>query len=172
MLHGPSHYSDPAWYAAYTCSRREKQVARVLQESDVECFLPLYEVRRRHAHGYRQIFLPLLSSYVFVHIAIENRLRVLQVPGVVQLVSFNGMPAALQDSEIESLQNVLTRGLAAKPYPYLEVNHEIEIRNGPLRGLRGRILRTKGHFRVVLSVNMLCRSVAVEFEAADLSARS
>jgi len=162
------HYSDPAWYAAYTCSRREKQVAQVLHERDVECFLPLYRVRHRHAHGDRRFYLPLFPGYVFVHIPIENRLCVLQVPGVVQLVSFNGRPAAMQDSEIESLQNLLHRGLAATPYPYLKVNRDVEICSGPLRGLRGKIVRAKGHFRMVVSVNLLCRSVAVDLDACDL----
>ena len=166
-----SHYSHPAWYAIYTCSRREKQVARVLQERNVECFLPLYEATRRHTHGGERIFLPLFSGYVFVHIALQDRMHVLQVPGVVQLVSFNGKPAALQDSEIEALQSVLTRGLPIEPYPYLKVNHEAEIRSGPLQGLRGRILRRNGHFRVVLSVDLLRRSLVVDVDAADLSAR-
>jgi transcriptional antiterminator NusG len=166
-----SHYSHPAWYAAYTCSRREKQVARVLQERNLECFLPLYEATRRHTHGGQRIFLPLFSGYVFVHIALQDRLCVLQVPGVVQLVSFNGRPAALQDSEIEALQSVLTRGLLIEPYPYLKVNHEVVIRSGPLQGLSGRILRRNGHFRVVMSVDLLRRSVVVDVDADDLSVR-
>lgn len=166
-----SDSSHPAWYATYTCSRREKQIARVLQERNVECFLPLYEATRRNTHRGQRIYQPLFPGYVFVHIALQDRLCVLQVPGVVQLVSFNGKPAALQDNEIEALQNVLMRGFAVEPYPYLKVNHKVEIRSGPLQGLSGRILRRNGHFRVVLSVDLLHRSVVVDVDAIDLTVR-
>lgn len=159
----------PAWYAAYTRSRHEKQIVRVLQEREVECFLPLYEVNRRNGRGRQRVFLPLFSSYVFVRIALANRLRVLQVPGIVQLVSFNGSPTALQEGEVESLQRLLSRGVAIEPYPYLKLNHEIEICSGPLQGLRGKVLRRKGRFRVVVSVDLLHRSVVADVDAADLS---
>lgn len=163
-----SRDAHQAWYATYTCSRHEKQVARSLEERDLEHFLPLYQVRRRHTHGGQRLFLPLFPGYVFVHIAIEDQLRVLQVPGVVHLVSFNGKPAPLQDSEIATLQNTLTRSLTVEPYPYLKVNHEVEVRSGPLQGLRGKILHRKGRFRVILSVELLHQSVAVDIDAGDL----
>lgn len=160
--------TEPAWYAAYTSSRREKQVTRFLQQRRIECFLPLYETSRRLSHRAHGVFLPLFSGYVFVRVALEHRLRVLQVPGVVRFVSFNGTPAALQETEIENLQQMLTRGVAVKPHPYLRVNNEFEIRNGPLRGLKGKLIRRKGRFRVVLSVDLLHRSVVVDIDAADL----
>ena len=137
----------------------------------MECFLPLYEGVRRSHNGRNRVHLPLFPGYVFVHIALRDRIRVLQVPGVVRLVSFNGQPAALNDSEINALRNALKLGLPAEPYPYLKVGHDVEILSGPLQGLRGRVLRKNSHFRVVLSVDLLCRSIVVDVDGSDLPAR-
>ncbi len=171
LLEFPSCYSDPFWYATYTCSRREKQVARLLQERSLECFLPLYKAVHRNPSGRKRVhFLPLFPGYVFVHIALQDHVRVLQVPGVVRLVSFHGQPAPLRDSEIEPLRNALALGLPAEPYPYLKVGHDVEILTGPLQGLRGRILRKNSHFRVILSVDLLRRSIVVDVDGSDLTA--
>lgn len=173
LLEFPSSYSCPFWYATYTCSRREKQVARLLQERGVECFLPLYEAVRRNPSGRKRVhFLPLFPGYVFVHMALRDHLRVLQVPGVVRLVSFHSQPAALNDSEIEALRNALTLGLPAEPFPYLKAGHDVEILSGPLQGLRGRVLRKNSHFRVILSVDLLRRSIVVDVDGSDLTTRA
>ncbi len=161
-------HSMAQWFATYTRSRYEKLVARELGERDVECFLPLYEpIRRRNKNRSE---LPLFPGYVFVHIYARDRLNVLQVPGVVRLVSFNGVPAPVDDAEIETLRNVLTRGLHAEPYPYVKVGEKVEILGGPLTGLSGKVLRKNNRFRVILSVDLLERSIAVEVDAIDLGA--
>lgn len=158
--------SMPRWFAAYTASRREKQVARELHERSVESFLPLYRSLKRRSH--KSVFLPLFPSYVFVHIALQNRLRVLEVPGIVRLVGFNGQAAALDDGEIEAMRNALNCGVTAEPYPYIKIGHSVEITSGPLQGLRGKVLRKNNHFRVILSVDLLQRSIAVDIDAADV----
>jgi transcription antitermination factor NusG len=101
---------------------------------------------------------------------LRDKLRVLQVPGLVQLVTFQGALAALPDSEIETLRNALTAGVPAQPYRYLSVGSKVEICNGPLQGLRGILLRHQGQFRVVVSVEMIMRSIVVEVEASDVVA--
>ena len=162
--------SQMFWYAAYTSSRHEKTVAEHLRQREVECFLPLYETVRRWNNGRHRVQLPLFPSYVFVRMGVRDKLRVLQVPGLVQLVTFQGALAALPDSEIETLRNALTAGVPAQPYRYLNVGSKVEICNGPLQGLRGVLLRHQGQFRVVVSVEMIMRSIVVEVEASDVVA--
>ena len=158
------------WYAAYTASRHEKTVAEHLRQRDVECFLPLYETVRRWNNGRHRVQLPLFPSYVFVRMAMRDKLRVLQVPGLAQIVSFQGSPAVLPDSEIETLRGALATGVLAQPYRYLNVGSKVEICQGPLQGMRGVLLRHQGQFRVVLSVEMIMRSIVVEVDAADVVA--
>ena len=160
--------SQKFWYAAYTSSRHEKTVAEHLRQREVECFLPIYETVRRWNNGRHRVQLPLFPSYVFVRMGVRDRLRVLQVPGLAQLVTFQGAPAALPDLEIETLRNALAAGLPAQPYRYLNVGSKVEICRGPLQGMRGILLRHQGQFRVVLSVEMIMRSIVVEVEALDV----
>src|SRR5580700_5203180 len=107
------------WYAAHVCSRHEKQVARQLEERRVSCFLPVYRSVRRWKDRRKELDLVLFPGYVFVHLDLKDRLRVLQVPSVVRFVSFNGHPAPLPDSDIEVLNNGLAGGVRAEPHPYL-----------------------------------------------------
>src|SRR5580704_18360785 len=141
------------WYAAHVCSRHEKQVARQLEERHVSCFLPVYRSVRRWKDRRKELDLVLFPGYVFVHLDLKDRLRVLQVPSVVRFVSFNGQPAALPDAEIEVLVNGLAKGVRAEPHPYLSVGHRV---------------RVKDKFRVVLSIDLIMRSVAVEVDEADV----
>jgi len=160
--------SQPRWYAAYTASRHEKTVAEHLRQRDVECFLPLYETIRQWNNGRHRVQMPLFPGYLFLRIEMRDRKRVLQVPGLVQLVTFQGAPAALPDGEIETLRNALATGVLAQPHRYLNVGSKVEICRGPLQGMRGVLLRQQGQFRVVISVEMIMRSVVVEVEATDV----
>jgi len=163
--------SEPQfWYAAYTASRHEKTVAEHLRQRDVECFLPLYESVRRWNNGRHLVQLPLFPGYVFVRMAMRDKLRVLQVPGLAQLVSFQGAPAALPEAEIETLRTALQSGVTAQPYRYLNVGSKVEISRGPLQGMRGILLRHQGQFRVILSVEMIMRSMVIEVDALDIVA--
>lgn len=112
--------------------------------------------------------LPLFPGYVFVRMAVVDRLRVLQVPGVVRLVGFNGQLAALPDAEIEGLKNGLAGGVRAEPHPFLTVGRRVRIKAGPLEGREGILLRRKGCLRVVLSVELIQRSIVVHVDVADV----
>lgn len=158
---------NDAWYAIYTCSRREKQVARMLGEKEVECFLPLRIVFRAPKRG-RKIQLPLFPGYMFVHIALRDRTSVLQVPGVSRLLTFQGKPAAIPEAEITALQRLQDERFTAEPYPYLKINSEVTILNGPFQGLRGRVIRKNNRSRIVLSVDLLHRSVAIDMDQFDV----
>ena len=156
------------WYATYVCSRHEKQVLSQLQERNVNCFLPLYRSVRRWKDRRKELELVLFPGYVFVHIDLKERLRVLQLPSVVRFVSFNGQPAALPDAEIETLTRGLASGIRAEPHPYLRVGQRVHIRYGPLAGAQGILLRRKDKLRVVHSIDLIMRSVAVEVDEADV----
>jgi transcription antitermination factor NusG len=156
------------WYAAHVCSRHEKQVARQLEERQVNYFLPVYRSVRRWKDRRKELDLVLFPGYVFVHLDLKDRLRVLQVPSVVRFVSFNGHPAPLPDAEIEVLVNGLAKGVRAEPHPYLKVGHRVRVKYGPLTGTQGILTRRKDKFRVVLSIDLIMRSVAVEVDEADV----
>jgi transcription antitermination factor NusG len=164
----PDISSRTLWYAAYTASRHEKRVAEQLHERSIEHFLPLYETIHRWKNGRHRVQLPLFPGYVFVHIALRDRLPVLKIPGLVRLVGFGGVPFPLPEQDVETMQNALNSGVAAEPYPYLTVGSRVEICNGPLQGMKGILLRRRNKFRVVLSLDLIMRAMVVEVEAADV----
>jgi len=103
-----------------------------------------------------------------VHIDLCHRLRVLELTGVVRLVSCNGQPVAIPEREIEALKDGLVAGVRAEPHPYLKAGRQMRVKHGPLRGLQGVLLRRKEGFRLVLSLDLIQRSIAVEVDGADV----
>jgi transcription termination/antitermination protein NusG len=164
----PAEYFEPRWYAAWTRSRHEKAVAEQLERKAVETFLPVYETVRQWKNGRHRVALPLFPGYAFVRIALRDRLEVLKVPGVVRLVGFNGAPTPLEDEEIEGLRRALAQGVRATPHPFLTVGRRVRITAGPLAGHEGILVRRKGHCRVVLSMDLIMRSIIVDMETAGL----
>ena len=161
---------DRSWYVLYTCPRHEKRVATQIERRNFSCFLPLYRSVRRWRDRRKELKLALFPGYVFVHMSLENKLRVLELPGVVRLVSFNGQPATISASEIETLQNRLSGALKVEPHPYLRKGRRVRVRSGAMQGLEGIIVRRKDGCRVVFSIDLIQRSVAVEVDEADLEA--
>ena len=162
--------SEGKWYALYTCPRHEKRVAEQIKQRRFSCFLPLYRSVRRWKDRRKELELALFPGYVFVQMAIERRLQVLQLPGVVRLVSFNGQPAALPTEEIVALQERLSGGVRVEPHPYLRVGRRVRVRSGAMQGLEGIIVRRKDSCRIVFSIDLIMRSVAVEVDESDLEA--
>jgi transcription antitermination factor NusG len=164
----PPAYLEPRWYAAYTCANHEKSVRDQLEERSIESFLPVYETVRRWKDRRVKLELPLFPGYVFVHLALRDRLRVLQTPSVARLVGFGGQPAALPDQEIEPLRQGLTGELRIEPHPYLKVGRRARVRSGPLQGLEGILVRKRNGSRFVISLDLIMRSAAVEIDVAEL----
>lgn len=162
--------SEPQWYAAYTCANHEKRVAEQLGVRAVEHFLPVYASVRRWKDRRVMLNLPLFPGYVFVRMALRDRLQVQQVPGVAHLVGFDGTPAVLPEQEIEALRTSLASGMRAEPHPFLTVGRRVLIKAGPLAGMEGVLLRRKGSLRLVISIELIQRSVAVDADAADVEA--
>jgi transcription antitermination factor NusG len=158
------------WYALYANTRHEKVVARQLEERHIETFLPLYRTWHRWKDRRKQVELALFPSYVFVRIEEGDKLRVLKVPGVVNVVSFNGRMAPLPEREISALRNALENNIYAEPCPYLRVGRRVRVARGPMEGAEGILARKKDKCRVVISVDVLMRSVAVEIDGTDLEA--
>jgi len=159
-----------SWYAAYTCANHEKRVAEQLAERSVEHFLPLYESVRQWKDRWMHLQLPIFPGYVFVHFALRDRLRVLKIPSVANLVSFNGTPAVLPEAEIEALKKGLERGIQAEPHPYLNIGRRVRITAGPLEGLEGMLVRKKNSWRFVLSLDLIQRSILLDIDAGSLAA--
>ena len=161
-------YLQPRWYAAYTCANHEKRVVEQLAQRSVEHFLPLYGSLRRWKDRRVWMQLPLFPGYVFVRLALRDRLRVLQIPSVVRLVGFNHHPIALPEEEIQALREGLTRPVRAEPHPFLTVGRRVRIISGPFQGLEGILARKKGNLRVVLSIALIRRSIAIELDSVDI----
>jgi len=157
-----------SWFAVHTASNHEKRVAQHLRLREIETFLPLYGATRRWKNRTTvKVEVPLFSGYVFARIASTERIRVLQVPMVCSIVGSKREPTPLPDYEIERLRAGL-QGRQAYPFPYLKVGNRVRVRSGPLAGLEGIVVRTYGRLSVVLSVDMIQKSIAVHVEADEL----
>ena len=164
----PMAYYAVRWYAAYTSANHEKRVAEQMGVRGVEHFLPLYRCVRRWKNGRVTLELPVFPAYVFVRIALREKLRVQQIPGVARLVGFDGKPAALPEEEIEALRTSLSSGVRAEPHPYLTAGRRVRVKNGPLEGMAGILVKRKNRARFVVSVELIQRAMAIEIEEADL----
>ena len=161
----------PKWFAVYTSPRHEKRVAQYFNVREIEHYLPLYHPRRRWSDGSTvTLDLPLFPGYIFVHIDRSERVRVLEAPGVLKLVGGTGrQPAALPEAEIETLRAGLSLR-RAEPCPLLTIGQRARIRSGALAGMEGVVVRHKGGLRVVLTVDLIMQSVAVEVDGTELEA--
>jgi transcription antitermination factor NusG len=161
-------YVQPRWYAVYTCANHERSVSDQLVSRGVEHFLPQYESVRRWKDRKVSLRLPLFPGYVFVYLALQNRLRVLQVPGVVRLVGFDGHPAAVPEEEVARVRQFLNEGFQVEPHKYLQCGRRVRVRTGPLAGTEGIFIRARNKCRIVVSMDLIMRSIAVEVDRADV----
>jgi transcription antitermination factor NusG len=164
----PAEYCEARWYAAYTRPNHEKRVAEQLGLRQVEHFLPTYCSLRRWKDRRVRLDLPLFPAYVFLRLALRDRLRVLEIPSLVRLVGFSRVPTALPADEVETLRSGLTIGVRAEPHPYLTAGRRVRVKSGPLVGLMGILLKRKSAYRVVLSIELIQRSVAVHVDLSDI----
>ncbi len=164
----PLAYAEPRWYAVYTRARHEKRVAQQLELGRVESYLPLCEKQSRWQDRRVRLQLPLFPSYVFVRVALKERLTVLRIPGVVGLVSANNIPVPLPEGQIDTLRQVLGKCLRAEPHPFLNAGRRVRVRYGPLAGFEGILVRRRAGYRVVVSVDLIMRSIIVDVDGADL----
>lgn len=157
------------WYAVYTRANHEKRVAGQLASRSVDHFLPLHESLRQWRDRKVRLQVPLFPGYLFVHTAIQERLRILHVPGVVQLVGCNRSPTPIPEKDIERIREFLAGGWQAEPHPYLQAGRRARVVRGPLEGLEGIVVRRKNKSRLVISIDVIQRSMSVEMDEGDLA---
>ena len=165
--------SDPAqenmgradWYAIYTRHQHEKTVAESLSNNGIEVFLPTYGAIRQWKDRKKHLLLPLFPCYVFLHGGLDRRVKVLSTPGVYSFVGVGGQPAAIQETEIEAIRKAVTSGLRAEPFPFLQCGDRVRVKAGPLMGIEGILIRKKSSYRLILSAELLQKSIAVEVDA-------
>ena len=155
----------PDWYAIYTRHQHEKTVADSLSNNGIEVFLPTYGVIRQWKDRKKHLLLPLFPCYVFLHGGLERRVKILSTPGVYSFVSIGGHPAAILETEIEAIRKAVTSGLRAEPFPFLQCGDRVRVKAGPLTGIEGILIRKKSTFRLILSAELLQKSIAVEVDA-------
>ena len=161
-------FAELNWYAVYTWAHHEKRVAELMAQRQIHGFLPVYRSLRRWKDRRKEIEMALFPSYVFVHIALRDRLRVLEIPGVVDMVGARGKPTPLAYQEIECFQLGIDGCVKLHPHPFLKIGRKVRVRYGSLAGLEGILIRRKDGPRLVVSIEILMRSVAVEVDETDV----
>jgi transcription termination/antitermination protein NusG len=156
------------WFTVYTCANHERRVAERFDARNVEHFLPTYVSVSQWKDRRVKSELPLFPGYIFVRLTAGERIRVLEVPGVAGLVSFNRQPYPIPDAEIAGLRAGTEHALPLMPHPYLNAGAKVRVTRGPLEGFEGVLVRKKNLYRFVLSLHLIARSASLEIDAADI----
>ena len=164
----PDYLADgsAAWFALQVKTTLEKRVASLLAEKGHEFLLPLYRERRRWSDRIKEVELPLFPGYIFCRFTRRERTGVLKTPGVFRVVSIGSQPAPVDDAEIAAIQQALRAGLGARPHPYVTAGQRVRISGGSLDGLEGLVVDIRRSNRLILSVTLLQRSIALEIDSA------
>ena len=159
-----SNSRNRPWYALQVRPRFEKLAAKHLRAKGYEEYLPLCRSTRRWSDRMKTVEMPLFSGYIFCKFDIQKRLPILIVPGVLSIVGIGKAPATIPESQISSLQQVIASGMPCGPWPFVRAGQRISVERGPLAGLKGTVLEVKSSLRLILSLPLLQRSVAVEID--------
>lgn len=152
------------WFAILARTGREANATLVLKNLGYECYMPISKSIRRWSDRVKESEVPLFPGYFFCRMNPHNRLPVLTTPGVMQIVGVGKTPIAIEEEEIAAIQRAGKSGIPITPWPYIEVGHVARIQEGPLKGLTGIVVKIKAGAKLVLSVSLLRRSVAVEID--------
>lgn len=158
-----------AWYALQVRSRKENYVASHILGQGFECLLPTYKSFRQWSDRKKELEQPLFPGYLFSRFDFQNRRPLVTTPGVLQILGNGRVGIPVSDDEISALRLAVSSGMPKQPWPYLEVGQRVRVNYGTLTGLEGILVNVKGNHRVVLSVTLLQRSVAMEVDTAWLS---
>jgi len=161
-------WQQPRWYAIKTRSRHEKRVRDQLVQRDVDTFLPLCESWRQWKDRKKKVELPLFPGYCFARFPLVEKLRVLNVLGVANLVGINGRPEPIHEDELAAIQQLVSTKLLYDPHPFLQEGMDVEVVRGPLAGVRGKLLRKDRVTRLVLAVTLVRQAAVVEIHPADV----
>jgi len=159
---------EAMWWAIYTRHQHEKSVAEILASKGFEVFLPLYESVRRWKDRNKTLSLPLFPCYVFVRGGVTRRLQVVTTPGIHTILYHGDRIASIPPDEIDAVRKAVNSPARVEPHPFLRCGEVVRVTRGSLEGVHGVLVRKKSLYRLVLSVQMLAQSVAVEIDAADI----
>jgi transcription antitermination factor NusG len=154
------------WFAVHVRTRHETAIASFLEAKGYEQFVPLYKFKKRWSDRIKVLEAPLFPGYLFCRFDPQFRLPILKTPGVIQIIGYNRIPTPIDETEISAIQTVIESGMQTQPWPFLEVGEHVRIGSGSLRGLDGIVVKMKENHRLVVSVTLLRRSVAVEIDSS------
>jgi transcription antitermination factor NusG len=158
------------WHALYTRHQHEKAAAQTLSNFGHEVFLPLTCVAHRWQDRTKRVWLPLFPCYVFIRGGFDRRIQILSTPGVISPVTNAGRPAVIPRVQIEAVRRVIESALEVEAHPYLRSGDHVRVVAGPLRSIEGILVRMKGVSRLVVSIDMLGTSAAVEVDLSCIEA--
>jgi transcription antitermination factor NusG len=168
---GFAKYIEPSerfpWYAVQVRTKQEVGIANLLRSKGYAPFVPLYKCRRRWSDRIKTMDAALFPGYLFCRFNVELRLPILKTPGVLKIVGCGKQPLEVEHAEISAVQTMVGSDVSPMPWPFPQVGEQVHIEQGPLAGLQGTLVKTKGGgHRFVVSVSLLQRSVAVEIDPA------
>jgi transcription antitermination factor NusG len=152
------------WFALRVRSRHEKVVDTLLQGKRIETLLPVYRCRRVYNGRKHEVEMPLFPGYIFSSFDPERRLPILTTTGIVGVVGIGRIPQPLDESEVANIRRIVESGLESQPWPFLQVGQQVSMGEGPLTGVTGILQKHRKAHRLVVSMTLLQRSVAVEVE--------
>ena len=160
---------EKQWYAIYTRSRHEKVVYELLNDKGVETFLPLRVLLSQWKDRKKKIESPLFPGYLFTRINIlDDFTKVITSKGVVKILGTNGTPIPIPTDEIDSVKTLLKSGLKYDPYPFLKSGMKVQVIRGPLQGINGKINERLGKYKLLISIELIKRSISVEIDVKDV----
>jgi transcription antitermination factor NusG len=160
--------NSASWFALQIRSRWEGTTAGLLRSKGLETLLPTYSTKRKWSDRFKVVESPLFPGYVFCRFDVHNRLPVLITPGVISVVGRGKTPVAVDDAEILSIQTAIESGIHMEPWPYVEIGERVRIKDDVLDGMEGILTSFKGSHRVVISVTLLRRSVALDIDRSRI----
>ncbi|MBK5290705.1 MAG: UpxY family transcription antiterminator [Acidobacteriia bacterium] len=157
------------WFVLSLKPRSEKATAAGLDRHGIDHYLPLYHDRRRWSDRVKRIQAPLFPGYIFCRFSYSQRLQVLNLPSVHNIVGAGKTPIPVPDSELSAVRTMIESGRPVLPWPYLRKGQPVRIDDGPLAGLTGTLARDAATWRIVVNVSLLQRSVAVQLDRDCIS---
>jgi transcription antitermination factor NusG len=156
------------WYALFTRHQHEKSVAFALSNKSHEVYLPLYRSMRRWQDRAKQIWLPLFPCYVFIRDGMDRQLQIVTTPGIIHIVGWGGRPAIVPRTQLDFARRIIESRFHVETHPYLQCGDRVRVKTGPLIGLEGILTRKKEIARLVVTMEMLGQSAAVEIDELNV----
>lgn len=158
----------PNWHAIFTRHQHEKVVASALAAKGCEVYLPLYLTVRKWQDRAKRLWLPLFPGYVFIREGMDRQFQIVTTPGVIQVVGWGGRAAIVPQSQLNTVRQIVESSVPVEAHPYLASGDRVRVKGGPLAGLEGILTRKKGISRLIISIDMLGRSAAVEVDCSNV----